>query len=391
MKIGAIICEYNPFHNGHKYHIEKTRERFDITHLIAVMSGNFTQRGDIAVLDKWQRAKVALDNGIDLVIELPVAFSLTSAEQFAMGAVTLLNKLNCVETLSFGSESGDIELLCETAGAVHYCMEQEVFRGLLRRGESYPAALQKAVAHYYEDEIANALATPNNTLGIEYIKALDETGSSITPVTVKRFGAQHDTVQTDETANILSGSQLRDMLLIEGKDITPYVPKGACFDNIADIGRLELAVLSKLRGMSSAELLRVPNMQTELERRLSKALKQAKTLNEVLTLTKTKSYTMARIRRAVLNAFLGISKADLKALPAYIRVLGMNQRGREILNTAQPQLPTGTSLKTLSETSQAALNQAELENRCSNQYSLCFNPPRPCGTEYSAKPIVTNN
>ena len=173
MNISGIICEYNPFHNGHKRHIEQTKKEYGATHIVGVMSGNFTQRGDTAIVDKYKRTETALKNGVDLVIELPVAYALGSAEQFAQGAVYLLNALGCVDIISFGSESGKIDLLKEAAGAVIYTQESEDFHNYMKNGMTYPAALQKAMEKFYTEDVIETLATPNNALAIEYIKALD--------------------------------------------------------------------------------------------------------------------------------------------------------------------------------------------------------------------------
>ncbi|MDR1754027.1 MAG: nucleotidyltransferase family protein [Eubacterium sp.] len=382
MELGAVICEYNPFHNGHKYHVDETKKRYGITHMVAVMSGGFTQRGDVAVFDKWQRSEAAIKNGIDLVIELPVSYSLASAEQFAMGAVTLLNKLGGIKYLSFGSECGNIDLLSETAGAVHYVSEQEEFRALLRRGESYPKALQTAVSRFYEDDVANTLASPNNTLGIEYLKAINETGSFIKPVTIKRKGITHDSDTGSE--GVTSALKLRKMIA-SGEDTTEFLPYSYSGDH-AFIDRIETAVLSKLRTLTPDDLIKVPNAQSGLENRIFRAAQRAKSLNELFFLTKTKAFTMARIRRVILNAFLGIRK--IKDLPAYIRVLGMNSRGKEILSAVNPELPVDTSLFALSKNSASARRQANLENFCGNQYALCFKTPLPCGLDFTHKPVI---
>ena len=199
MKTCGIIAEYNPFHNGHKYQIEETKKRFGATHIVAVMSGNFTQRGDVAIYDKYKRAEIALQNGVDLVIELPVAYALASAEQFALGAVSLLHNLGCVDMLSFGSECGDIELLHETAGAVVYAQNHDDFFRFMRGGDTLPVALQKTIEKYYEKDIINTLTEPNNTLAVEYLKAMDELGCMFEPVTIGRTGADHDGEEASES------------------------------------------------------------------------------------------------------------------------------------------------------------------------------------------------
>lgn len=385
MKIAGIICEYNPFHNGHKYHIEQTREKFGATHIVAVMSGNFTQRGDVAIIDKYKRAKTALENGVDMVIELPVAFALSSAEQFAQGAVHLLNSLGCVDILSFGSECGDIKLLEETAGAVFYAQESDEFMNFMKRGATYPVALQKTIEHFYTDEVIETLATPNNTLAVEYIKALNQLGSSIAPVTVKRYGAAHDSEKTDVNT-ILSASELRKRI-IANEDNSLLMPESD-FSNTADLLRLENAILSKLRMMTKAEIEKTPNVMLGLENRIYKAVRAATSLPELLVLIKSKRFTMARIRRIILSAFLGITKSDLKNMPAYVRILGMNENGKQILSVADCKLPVNTSLMSLLKSGEIAKKQASLEERCDNIYALSLQKRLSCGLDFTAKPII---
>lgn len=385
MKTAGIICEYNPFHNGHKYHIEQTKEQFGATHIVAVMSGNFTQRGDLAIIDKYKRTKTALENGVDMVIELPVSYALASAEQFAQGAVSILNSLGCIDLLSFGSECGDIALLKETVGAVFYALSSNDFQGFMRRGMTYPAALQKTIEQYYTDDVIETLATPNNTLGIEYIKALNESGSNIEPVTVKRYGAMHDSDES-KSDTIMSASELRKRIA-EKEDNSLLMPESD-FSNTADIMRLETAILAKLRTMNVNDFLAVPNVMLGLENRLYKSSRVAISLPELLMLVKTKRFTMARIRRIVLSAFLGISKNDLKNPPAYVRILGMNEKGKEILAAANCKLPINTSLMPLSKTSDTAKKQAYLEERCDNIYALALEKKQICGLDFTSKPII---
>lgn len=385
MNVSGIICEYNPFHNGHKHHIEQTRKEYGATHIVAVMSGNFTQRGDVAIIDKYKRAETALKNGVDLVIELPVAYALGSAEQFAQGAVYLLNALGCVDTVSFGSECGDIDKLKEAARAVIYTQESEEFHNYMKNGMTYPAALQKAMEKFYTDDVLETLATPNNTLAIEYIKALDEMGSFIKPVTVKRLIAPHDS-EMDKSSDILSASQIRKILSEKG-DVSGYAP--SCdFSNTASLSNIEAAILSKFRTMSKTEIEKTPNVLMGLENRIYRAASVAVSLNELYFLVKTKRYTLARIRRIILSAFLGITKNDLKIDPSYVRILGMNGRGKEILSAAKCELPINTSLSQLEKINDSTKKQARLEQRCDNQYTLALEKRLGCGLDYTAKPII---
>lgn len=382
MRTAAIICEYNPFHNGHKYQIEQTRKA-GATHIVCVMSGSFTQRGDFAVFDKFLRAKTALENGADLVLELPTKYSLSAAEGFAAGAVGIIQALGCVDMLSFGSESGDIAALKEASAASEYAVHTEEFSRLMKSGKSYPAALAAAVKEYYTDDVYETLCSPNNTLAVEYLSALDNLGSRIEPFTVARQGAGHDS--QEQSGGFASASLIRKMITA-GEDYSALAP--VIDAPTADIKRLERAILAKLRVMRPEELEKAYDGANGLAERLYKAVRKANTLEELYFLTKTKRYTLARIRRAVLCSFLDLDKEQLHVPNAYIRVLGMNGRGREILSAARCELPIDTSLKALSKTSRAAKKQALFEERCGDIYSLAFEKPRVCGYEFTAKPII---
>ena len=182
MKIAGIIAEYNPFHRGHAYHLEKTRE-LGADRIVCVMSGNFTQRGDVAVTSKWARAEMALHHGADLVVELPLTFSLASAERFARGGVALLEALGCVDTVSFGSESGDLATLQAVASFLDSGAWEEELPALLSEGISYAAARQQAVRRHW-GEAAEVLSSPNDTLGIEYLRSISALGSAMQPLAI---------------------------------------------------------------------------------------------------------------------------------------------------------------------------------------------------------------
>lgn len=382
MKTAAIICEYNPFHYGHRYLIDRTREA-GATHIAAVMSGNFTQRGDVAVFDKYIRAGTALKNGVDLVIELPTMYSLSAAEGFAAGAVGIIESLGCVDMLAFGSESGELSALKEASGACDYALHTDKFHTLMKSGHSYPAALAEVVKELYTDDVSEILNRPNNTLAIEYLNALDSIGSAVEPFTVAREGAAHD---SDEEGSFSSASLIRKKIM-SGEDYSRFAP--VIDAPRADIKRLERAILARLRAMRAEDFEQLYDGTNGLAERLYKAVRKAGTLEELYFLTKTKRYTLARIRRAVLCGYLGLNKSQLLTPNAYIRVLGMNARGREILSAAKCALPVDTSLKALSKASRAAHRQAAFEERCGDLYALAFEKPRPCGGEFTAKPIIT--
>lgn len=385
MKIAAVICEYNPFHYGHRFQLEQTRV-LGATHIVSVMSGDFTQRGDAAVCDKFARAKTALENGADLVLELPVRYSLCAAEGFARGAVGIISALGCVDMLSFGSEAGDLAALREAAGAVEYAVHSDFFQLLMTSGKSYPAALAEAVNRFYTPDVYETISSPNNTLAVEYIKALDDIGSAIEPVTVRREGARHDS--PDTAGKFASASAIRKLIL-SGEDYSAFAPDIG--SPAADLRRLEPAILAKLRMMKPEDLEQVYDAAQGLGERLYKAARRAGSLEELYFLTKTKRYTLARIRRAVLCAFLGVEKKMLREKDTYIRILGMNSRGREILSAAKEAgcaLPLDTSLKALMDTSREAHRQGAFQSRCRDIWALALEKPLPCGSDLTTKPSI---
>ena len=385
MKTAAVICEYNPFHYGHRHQLEQTRA-LGATHIAAVMSGDFTQRGDLAVTDKFARAKTALENGADLVLELPVKYSLCAAEGFARGAVGIISALGCVDMLSFGSECGSIPALREAAGAVEYAVHSDYFQLLMSGGKSYPAALAEAVKKFYTDDVYDVISSPNNTLAVEYIKALDDIGSGIEPVTVRREGAAHDS--DSEQEKFLSASAIRKKILA-GEDYSAYAP---LIDSpAADIRRLETAILAKLRMMRPEDFEAVYDAAQGLGERLFKAVRRAGSLDELYFLAKTKRYTLARIRRAVLCASLGVDKKMLHEPDGYIRILGMNSRGREILSAAKNSgctVPMDTSLRALMDASFEAHRLGAFQARCRDVWALALENPLPCGSDFTAKPTI---
>lgn len=396
MQVGAIVAEYNPFHNGHAHQIAETRRR-GATHIAAVMGGHFLQRGDAASFDKWTRARAALCGGVDLVLELPCPYALSSAEFFARGAVELFDALGCVDLLSFGSECGDLSLLLAAARAADESQQGETLQPFLKQGFSYPRARQAAVEARYGADIAAVLTAPNNTLGVEYLRALTRLQSSMRPLTIPRRGAAHDASQARD--GFASASLLRRRLAESPEGLRGFVPPAAYSlyrEPLAaghapgSLRRLEVAVLSKLRCMTPAQLGACADLSEGLENRLYAAARRAGSLQELFEAVKTKRYPLARIRRSVLACFLDIRREDLQAPPPYLRVLGFNARGREILSRAREtsRLPLGVSLARLREQSEACARFAELEARATDQYMLSLPQPRPCGLDYTHKPVI---
>ncbi len=323
MKITGIIAEYNPFHNGHKYQLQKAREVSDA--VVVIMSASFVQRGEVAITDKWTRAKMALMGGADLVLELPVIYSLNTAQKFAYGATHMLNRTGVIDTLCFGSECGDIDKLKSAAKALidEPPEVSQKIKEYISEGMSFPSARAKAFCDVLDDDI---LSNPNNILAVEYIKALYELKSSIEPFTIKRYGAGYN--DTEVYKNIASATAIRQMV-IKGEDVKDYMPDTE-FDVYFPF-LLDGAVIANLRMMGTQKLAQINDVNEGLENRIKEAAMQATTVDELCNMVKTKRYPMSKIKRIVYSSLLGITKEVAQEKPDYIRVLGMNNTGKEIL------------------------------------------------------------
>jgi len=394
MTIAGIVAEYNPIHSGHAYHIEQTR-RMGATHVVACMSGNFVQRGEPALLDKFSRAQAAVAAGVDLVLELPVAYALAPAEQFAFGAVGILHGLGCVDWISFGSECGNMAALEKALEVFALPQVQSRVAAFMREGMSYPAACARAVSSDHFD-VSNIIAHPNNTLGIEYMRQLRRLNSPIRPVTVCRQGAAHDGyAQNAEEDTHLSASQLRREIHHGNWGIVSFIPQTACgiVENCfaegkyLDPSRLEVAVLSRLKGLGPSDYLMTAEVSEGLENKLAAAARSAISLEELYARVKSKRYTLSRIRRIVMNRFLRIPGGLQKQPPLYGRVLAFNDRGQEILRQAKKRtsLCLSTSPVRIGQQLPAAKDMLQLEARAGDLYALCLHKPQPGGQEYTAQ------
>ena len=343
MLISGIICEYNPIHFGHIRHISETKRALgEDCGIVCVMSGNFVQRGDIAIFEKYARAAAAVLSGADLVLELPSIYALSSAERFAMGGVGLLESAGVVDYISFGSESGDIGALSAAADTVSSEAVSAAIGEELKKGLSYAEARQNA-AFKAMGGAALILGEPNNILAVEYLKALKALNSDIKPITVKRLGAGHDSEEGASAAAVRRTFK-------SGGEPWEHIPDKAAlvFKREMTLGRgpvfleeLETAVLSRLRMLPEAAFKNIPDSAEGLENRLARYSHSEPGIAEILEKTKTKRYAMSRIRRMLLCAALGISSADTQLPPQYIKVLAMNGRGREIMRliSKQTELP----------------------------------------------------
>ena len=385
MKISSLICEYNPFHNGHRYMLD-TMRRNGSDYIIACMSGNFTQRGDFAVFDKYSRTKTALQNGIDLVIELPVTYACATAEKFAFGGVYLLNALGCVDTIAFGSECGKISSLEKTADLLCSDALSDKIRYYLSLGQTFAKARENAVSEISQSS-ADLLRSPNNILAVEYLKALRRMSAPISPETVRRVGSAHDSLTVSES--IASATLIRRMMNESNPDFQNYIPKTE-MSPIHQLSRLENAFLYRLRMMSHEDFSHLPDISEGLENRLFSAVRSACSVSEMLSLAKTKRYPLSRLRRIVLYAFLGITQADSDILPPYIKILGFNQNGKTILRTLRntAKLPVVMRFSDVKKLSPDARRLYALETRCDDIYALSGESPEPCGKNLTANPII---
>ena len=370
METIGVIAEYDPFHSGHAHHLAQVRAAFGADcAIVCAMSGHFVQRGEAALVDKWRRAGLALRGGADLVLELPTLWAASSAERFARGGVSLMAATGVVDRLSFGSETGDLAPLAAVADGW-----QEGLRRGLDAGLSFPAARQQAVAEQLGPAAAACLRAPNDTLGIEYLRAIHTCGGGMAAHTVPRRGAGHG---TETVAEHVSASYLRARILSgDPAPLGPYLApadEAALRADPASLRWAERAVLARLRTMDRADFAALPDSGEGLSDRLYAAAQRGRTLEEVYALAKTKRYAHARIRRMVLWAFLHLTEGDRPEYPPYLRVLGFTARGQQLLRRMK-----GTaSLPVLVKPAHAARLPEEarrvfaLEARCTALYDVC--------------------
>ena len=394
MVISSIIAEYNPFHNGHFYQIKKARE-MGATHIVCIMSGNFTQRGEPAIVPKHRRVLTALECGVDLVLELPVIWAMSSAESFAKGAVWILTNLGCINNLIFGSENGDISTLETVAKIIDSDEFISQLKLYLNKGTSFPKARYEALKFIGGNEISSCINNPNDILAIEYIRALNYLSSNISAQCIKRHAIYHDS--HDTSGIFASASYIRSLIKTDPLSIKSYMPQKAyqilseCIQNgeISDITLIERTVLAFLRKMDTNQLSLIPDVSEGLENRIKSSLKYSHTLSELYDNIKSKRYTHSRIRRICMSAFLDINIAMQKKLPPYIRILGANERGRKILSIAgkNHKLPIIGRYSEINMLDKFCRDVYNKECMASDLYGLTTKKILPCGMEQTWKVI----
>lgn len=388
MQVAAIIAEFNPFHNGHAHLIAEAKKA-GAKRIIAVMSGCYVQRGEPALFDKWVRARAALSCGADLILELPLPYAISGAERFARGAVSLCEALGKVDTLAFGCEAPDLPSLLQ----VRTLLDSPELPALIQRqlreqpGIPFAAARTGALRQLGGEEAAALLGGANNALALEYLAALKAVGSTIRPFAVHRAGAGHDAPAAE--GRFASATLLRTRILKEGSgSIFPYIPEGlSTLYQKAPVfhpAAFEAAMLSRLRSLPKEALSHLPELSEGLEHRFYAAVRRACTLPELYGRMKSKRYTLARMRRLALAAFLGVEEWHTAAPPPYLRILGYTAAGRELVEGGRARLPLGGSLKRLEQQGGICGPFARLEAAAGDQYALCCIPPARCGGEYAA-------
>ena len=385
MKVVAIISEYNPFHLGHEHQIKAIRELLgEDTGIIAIMSGNYTQRGELAIADKTVRARAAVECGVNLVLELPFPFSMSSAEFFAKSGVKIADKIGVVDYLSFGSESGDIDELSDIAAIMSGEEYRLTMEGMAAdsayRDYGYPELCQMALSKIYGKDIPRSFLSPNNILAIEYIKALTALSSNIAPLTVKREGAgYHDII--NPMVKYQSASAIREELMAGNISALDYVPESAksVYEEAiingkmpSDTSLLDYSVITSFRLNSPSADVDIHDAMGGLYNRLCDISAEATSISSLTSLTETKKYTRARIRRAIWNTFFGVTSSTVRSLPSYTQVLAMDSLGRSILKRIKKvsDFPVITKPSSYRELDDGVISQKELGNKADSVYGL---------------------
>ena len=375
MKTVGIICEYNPFHLGHKKQFDMIRNRLgQETVIVCLMSGNFVQRGMPAIFDKSLRARAAIDCGADLVLELPAVYALSSAEGFAAGGVKILSAF--CDCLCFGCETGDADSLMETARALLSPEFSPALRSALEDGCSFPVARQQALVQMGCD--ASLLENPNDILAVEYCKAILAQGSSMQILPIRREGYYHDTMADAENPSATSLRQL----ITQNQPWDAYTPAWTLFQDaqIHTLAAGERAMLARLRTMTDADFEALPYGSEGLWRKFMHACREQATPEEILTATKSKRYTRTRLDRMAMCAYLGITEEILNAPVPYVRVLGMRTTGIPALKQARE---TGLFPHIGEKT---GFDYEKLEQRWDDLYGLfCQDVPSPAGQTNSRR------
>ncbi|MCM3003885.1 nucleotidyltransferase [Priestia koreensis] len=395
MKATGIIVEYNPFHNGHDFHVHESKKQTEADCMIGVMSGHFLQRGEPALLSKWYRTEMALGSGVDLIVELPYVYATQQADTFAAGAVAILNQLQ-VESICFGSEDGRIEPFQRAVQFTDSSQPSEHVKSLLKEGYSYPKALWLAL-QTTEDSID--LSQPNNILGYAYVKAIIDQHTGITPHTIKRTQAHYHDVELPTTP-IASATSIRKSLHTQSsiEEISPYVPAATTrlledyittYGGFHDWEQYFPLLKYKLLTMTPSQLADIYEIEEGIEYRLLDANKRASTFAEFMSLVKTKRYTWTRIQRMCVHILTHTMKEEMKPFlhvdaPPYVRVLGMTKKGQEYLRLIKKKIEVPLVTKISKKQADTILR---LDLKATYVYGMSL--PEPLRSQFSMQDFTT--
>lgn len=406
----GIIAEYNPFHNGHYYHLQKAKQEANAEFCVAVISGNFTQRGDTSIVDKWAKAYMAICGGADLVIELPTIYSVSSAENFARGAIKILDSLKLVDCVAFGAETKELATLNNIANVLYEEPKgyTNILNHELKKGLSYPSARENALMMYLNDikRYANVLSSPNNILAIEYLKALKTQKSKIEPIMIERQKVYYNEKRIIQ--NFASATGIRELLkekkYVEFRKVVPnstyqiFGQQAKKGEIVLGLEKYEKEIIYTLRKMPVSEIAELPDVSEGLENAIKNASNNCNNLEDLINGIKSKRYTQTRIQRILIYALLGINKRMMensKNVNPYIRVLGFTQKGKMMLSeiTARnPRINMITSVKKYIDQNKNK-QLAEMLNTdifATNVYTLGYEGESKANLDFTNKMIITN-
>ena len=390
----CIISEYNPFHFGHSYHLEQSIKKTTPDFKIAIISGNFVQRGEPSIINKWEKAKVALAAGFDLILELPTLYAISSAENFANGSIKIANQIGS-DYISFGTESGDLEKLKELSTLIN--KNEKIYiakvKEKISEGFSYPKSQELVINEMFGDAFLG-VCKPNNILGLEYLKSLDAISSNITPISIKRdFGKS-------SSSDIRTSLRNSDLKIDDLKNSIPDFSYNVLTENIENgnavlsLRSFEKEIIYILRTINNENLKNIPDVPENMLSNLKKIACSTNSLDELIGTLKNKSITQARIQRILLYVLLGITKSDMilsKKINPYIRVLGMSENGKKILSDLSKDINVITSVKAFEKNcaNSDLLRMLEIDKKATDIYTLAYVKDSIANLDYTTR-IQTN-
>lgn len=390
----CIISEYNPFHFGHLYHLNESISQTNTDFKVAIISGNFVQRGEPSIINKWEKAKVALSAGFDLVLELPTLYAISSAENFANGSIKIADQIGS-NYISFGTESGDLEKLKKLSSLINKNEKEYItnVKEKIAEGFSYPKSQELVIDKMFGNEFLG-VCKPNNILGLEYLKSLNAISSNITPITVKR---DLDKSSSSDVRALLrtSGFKIED-LKISIPDFS-YEVLAENIENgnaVLSLKAFEKEIIYILRTIDNEKLKNIPDVPENMLSNLKKIACSTNSLDDLITALKNKSITQARIQRILLYILLGITKSDMelsKRITPYVRVLGMSENGKKILSDISKDINVITSVKAFEKICDDSdlLRMLEIDKKATDIYTLAYAKESVANLDYTTR-IQTN-